>query len=103
MHMGDRTFLAPYYDKNTTVPKHTLVHGETRFQVCEVLSVLTLALARSDDEDAPFQSWACISSTRILGRRMAPFTPFLIPNRVPHGFTQDPSTQTHRHQHLAGC
>ena len=28
-------------------------------------------------------------STRILGRRTAPFPPFLIPNRVPHGFTQD--------------
>ena len=35
---------------------------------------------------------ALIMSTRILGRRTAPFTPFLIPNRVPHGFTQDPST-----------
>ena len=31
-------------------------------------------------------------STRILGRRTAPVPPFLIPNRVPHGFTQDPST-----------
>ena len=31
-------------------------------------------------------------STRILGRRTAPSPPFLIPNRVPHGFTQDPST-----------
>ena len=31
-------------------------------------------------------------STTILGRRMAPFLPFLIPNRVPHGFAQDPST-----------
>ena len=26
-------------------------------------------------------------STRILGRRTAPFLPFLIPNRAPHGFT----------------
>ena len=26
-------------------------------------------------------------STRILGRRTAPFPPFLIPYRVPHGFT----------------
>ena len=26
-------------------------------------------------------------STRILGRRTAPFPPFLIPKRVPHGFT----------------
>ena len=26
-------------------------------------------------------------STGILGRRMAPFPPFLIPHRVPHGFT----------------
>ena len=25
-------------------------------------------------------------STRILGRRTAPFPPFLFPNRVPHGF-----------------
>ena len=31
-------------------------------------------------------------STRISGRRTAPFTPFLISNRVPHGSTQDPST-----------
>ena len=31
-------------------------------------------------------------STRILGRRTATFPPFLIPSRVPHGFTQDPST-----------
>ena len=30
--------------------------------------------------------------TRILGRRTAPFTPFRIPNHVPHDFTQDPST-----------
>ena len=28
-----------------------------------------------------------IISTRILGRRTAPFTPFLIPNRVTHGVT----------------
>ena len=33
-----------------------------------------------------------LASTRILGRRTAPFPPFLIPNHVPHGFTQDPST-----------
>ena len=26
-------------------------------------------------------------STRILGRRTAPFAPFLFPYRVPHGFT----------------
>ena len=26
------------------------------------------------------------ASTRILGRRTAPFPPFLIPSRVPHGF-----------------
>ena len=31
-------------------------------------------------------------STRILGRRTALFTPFLILNLVPRGFTQDPST-----------
>ena len=31
-------------------------------------------------------------STRILGRRTAPCPPFLIPNRVPHGVTQDPSS-----------
>ena len=29
-------------------------------------------------------------STRILGRRTAPFPPFLTPCRVPHGSTQDP-------------
>ena len=34
-----------------------------------------------------------ILSTRILGRRTAPSAPFLIPNRAPHGFTQDPSTR----------
>ena len=33
-------------------------------------------------------------STRILGRRTAPFPPLLISYRVPHGFTQDPSTVT---------
>ena len=27
-----------------------------------------------------------IISTRILGRRTAPFPPFLIPSRIPHGF-----------------
>ena len=32
------------------------------------------------------------ASTRKLGRRMAPVPPFLIPYRIPHGFTQDPST-----------
>ena len=31
-------------------------------------------------------------STRILGRRTAPFRSFLNPFRVPHGLTQDPST-----------
>ena len=31
-------------------------------------------------------------STRILGRRMAPFSPFRIHHRAPHGLTQDPST-----------
>ena len=33
----------------------------------------------------------CVS-TRILGRRAAPFPPLLISYRVPRGFTQDPST-----------
>ena len=28
-----------------------------------------------------------INSTRILGRRTAPFPPFLIPTRAPHGIT----------------
>ena len=28
-----------------------------------------------------------VSTTRILGRRTAPFTAYLIPNRVPHGVT----------------
>ena len=32
------------------------------------------------------------ASTRILGRRTAPFSPFLITHRVPRGLTQDPST-----------
>ena len=32
------------------------------------------------------------ASTRILGRRTAPFPPLLIPYSVPHGVTQDPST-----------
>ena len=32
------------------------------------------------------------ASTRILGRRTAPVPPFLIYNRVPYGFTQDPGT-----------
>ena len=44
-------------------------------------------------------------STRILGRRTAPFPPFLIPHRVPHGFTQDPSTdrppRAHTPEHIA--
>ena len=31
-------------------------------------------------------------STRILGRRTAPFSHLLIPTRVPRGFTQAPST-----------
>ena len=31
-------------------------------------------------------------STRILGRRTAPFPPFFIPSHVPRGITQDPST-----------
>ena len=35
---------------------------------------------------------ALIISARILGRRTAPFIPFLIFNRVPHGLTQDSST-----------
>ena len=34
-----------------------------------------------------------ILSSRILGRRTARIPPFLIPNRAPHGFTQDPSTR----------
>ena len=33
-------------------------------------------------------------STRILGRRTAPFPPFLIDNRVPRGFYQDPINST---------
>ena len=36
-------------------------------------------------------------SARVLGRRTAPFSPFLIPNRVPHGFTHDPSTDHSTH------
>ena len=31
--------------------------------------------------------WSTPVSTRILGRRTAPFPPVLIPHRVPHGFT----------------
>ena len=37
-----------------------------------------------DDET---QQWEEQVSTRVLGRCTAPFPPFLIPNRVPHGFT----------------
>ena len=33
-----------------------------------------------------------LASTRILGRRTATFPRFLISNRVPRGFTQEPST-----------
>ena len=40
------------------------------------------AAARMQAEAAALQV-----STRILGRRTAPFPPFLIPCRVPHGFT----------------
>ena len=43
------------------------------------------ALTRLCTTDAP--PHAPIISTRILGRRTVPFPPFLIPNRVPHGFT----------------
>ena len=43
---------------------------------------------------------APLASTRISGRRTAPFPPSLIPNRVPRGSTQDPSTD---HRRLAGA
>ena len=39
-----------------------------------------------------YPPWEPETSTRILGRRTAPFPAFLIPYRVPHGFTQYPST-----------
>ena len=42
-----------------------------------------------------------LASTRILGRRTPPFPPFLLPNRVPHGFTQYPSTD-HRLSRVVG-
>ena len=32
------------------------------------------------------------TSTSILGRRTVPCSPVFIPNSIPHGFTQDPST-----------
>ena len=37
-------------------------------------------------------------STRILGRLTAPFPPFHITHRVPHGYTQYPSTDVARGQ-----
>ena len=40
-------------------------------------------LARAEEEEDAIEE----VSTRILGRRTAPFPPFLIPYRVPHGFT----------------
>ena len=45
-----------------------------------------------DDEEENKAGGNSQVSTRILGRRTAPCPPFLIPTRVPRGFTQDPST-----------
>ena len=42
-------------------------------------------------------------STRILGRRTVPLSPFLIPNRAPRGFAQDPSTDAHPNSALTGA
>ena len=45
---------------------------------------------------------ALIVSTRIVGRRTAPCTTFLIPDRVPRDFTQDPSTDQRVQRLLCG-
>ena len=42
------------------------------------------------------ESWDELAGTSVLGSRVGarrPLPPFLIPQRVPHGFTQDPSTK----------
>ena len=49
-------------------------------------------LAEAQAEGAAVAERLAQVSSRILGRRTVPFPPFLIPYRVPHGFTQDPST-----------
>ena len=65
--------------------------GALRMQLATVNTSVATALT----EAARSESRSLLESqvsTRILGRRMAPIPPFLIPNRVSHGFTQDPST-----------
>ena len=42
-------------------------------------------------------------STRILGRPTAAFSTFLIDNRIPHDFTQDPSTDSQSLLQLGIC
>ena len=54
--------------------------------------VASLLYSRSDIR-ALSRCWLAKSvSTGILGRRTAPFPPFISPNREPHGFIQDSST-----------
>ena len=46
-------------------------------------SIFAAMVSELDDGVGP----SLLRSTRVLGRRTAPFAPFLIPYRVPHGFT----------------
>ena len=57
---------------------------EARTSQCQRLRAVSRA--QKGTEGGP------LASTRILGRRTAPFPPSLISNRVPYGFTQDPGT-----------
>ena len=54
-----------------------------RAMVCSVVLIPAARCTRSSP----------LTSTRILGRRTAPIPSLRIPNRVPHGFTQGPSTE----------
>ena len=60
----------------------------------------TIVVLRYSADGGNIYSQSPQVSTRILGRRTAPFPPFLISNRVPHGLSQDSSTDR---GHLRRC
>ena len=65
------------------------VHSVTTNSYCLQDCFKKWGLSRSSSRTLPRTMQV---STRILGRRTAPFPPFLIPDRVPRGVTQDSST-----------
>ena len=80
-HMRARTHA------RTRTRAHTHTHTNRILVSARLLPLLVPVLGGAGARREPYAHGRRQVSTRILGRRTAPFTTFLVPHRVPHGFT----------------